>query len=268
MNLGNTCCGSKLEGSSLKLQKKESERGGFILKGKVPDSSFFCSASPAKTDGQVFTAAVVAPHQGFGVHAALQRLGTTRNLSGKIHFSTRRCGDGDTLDDAAVQGLERMLRVKAQLETVSAGRCGVSGGSSRGCGGETVFETAHPTAGESTMDIELHEVHESERVDSQAQKSCGGFGAAETAALATAGSGAHATEGIIGLHEVSETDFPSLPNSSQSPNSCFGSSSSACARRVARVACCWCVLLVFASVSSFLCGVCCCCTCACVDPAR
>ena len=129
-------------------------------------------------------------------------MGTTRNLSGKLHFSTRCCGDGDTLDDAAVHGLERMLRVKARLETVSAARCGVSGGSSRGCGGETVFETAHATAGERTMDIELHEVHGSERLDAQAQKSCGGFGAAETAALTTAGE----SVGILGLSQVSESD--------------------------------------------------------------
>ena len=171
------------------------------MKGKVPDSSFFCCASPPKTDGQVFTAADV-PHQGFGFQAALQRLGTTRNLSGKLHFSTRSCGDGDILDDAAVQGLERMLRVKARLETVSAGCCGVSGGPPRGCGGETVFETAHSTAGESTMDIALHEVHESERLDAQAQKSCGGFGAAETAAFATAGE----SVGILGLRQVIESD--------------------------------------------------------------
>ena len=208
----------------LNNKRKNVKEVVFNLKGTVPDSSFFCCASPPKTDGQVCTAAVVALHQGFGFQAALQRLGTTRNLSGKMHFSTRRCGDGDTLDDAAV----------------SAGRYGVSGGSSRCCGGETVFETAHATAGESTMDIELHEVHESERVDAQAQKSCGGFRADETAALATAGSGAHATaresKGIIGLHEVSESDVHSLQNSSHSPNSCFGSSSSACAR-VSRAAC-------------------------------
>ena len=58
----------------------------------MPDSSFFCCTSLPKTDGQVFTAADVAPHQGFGFQAALQRLGTTRNLSGKLNFSTRRGG--------------------------------------------------------------------------------------------------------------------------------------------------------------------------------
>ena len=201
MNLGNTCCGSKLKRSCLKQQKTEGERNCFNLKGKVPDSSFFFAAPlTQRRDGQVFAAADV-PHQGLGFQAALQRLRTTRNLSGKLHFSTRSCGDGAILDDAAVQGFERMLRVEARLETVSAGCCGVSGGPPRGCVGETVFETAHSTAGESTVDIALHEVHESERLD-QAQKSCGGFGAAETAAFATAGE----SVGILGLRQVIESD--------------------------------------------------------------
>ena len=181
-------------------------------------------------------------------------MGATRNLSGKLHFSTRRCGDGDTFDDAAVQGLERMLRVKARLETVSAGRYGVSGGSSRGCAGETLFETAHASAGESTMDIELHVVHEfgalgelgvsPGAVDSAhatADENKGivelhevnesDFSKADAAvAAATAGE----SVGNIGLLEVLESDFPSLPNSSHSLNSRLGSLSSACARRVAR----------------------------------
>ena len=42
------------------------------------------------------------------------------------------------------------------------------------------------------------------------------------------------SERIIRLHEVSESDFPPLLRSSQSPNSCPGSWSSACARSVAR----------------------------------
>ena len=181
MNLGNTCLGSKLERSCLKQQKKDSERGCFNLKGKVLDSSVFCCASPPKKDGQVFVAAVVASHQDFGFQAALQRLGTTRNLSGQLHFSTRRCRDGDTLDDAAVQGLERMLRVKALLDTVSAGHDG---------SGETVFETAHATADENNGIVELHEVHESD------------FSKAEAAvAAATPGE----NKGIIGLHEVNES---------------------------------------------------------------
>ena len=60
------------------------------------------------------------------------------------------------------------------------------------------------------------------------------------AALRWSGSGAHATasenKGIIGLLEVSESDFPSLQNSSHSPTLRLGSSSSACAR-VSRAAC-------------------------------
>ena len=48
-----------------------------------------------------------------------------------------------------------MLRVKTRLETVSAGRHGVSGGSSLGCAGETLFETAHATAGESMSLVRL-----------------------------------------------------------------------------------------------------------------
>ena len=151
----------------MKQQKKESERGCFNLKKKVLDSSFFCGASPPKTDGQVFTAADVAPHQGFVFQAALQRWGTTRNLSGELNFSTRRGCDGDILDDPAVQGLELMPRVKARLETVPAsgttvtttGRRVVSGGA----------QTAHATAGDSKKVIELHEVHESEVLDAQAQ---------------------------------------------------------------------------------------------------
>ena len=154
-----------------------------------------------------------------------------------------------------LQGLERMLRVKARLETVSARRCGVSGGASPGCGGETVFKTAHATAGESTKFVELHEVHESEVLNAQAQKFCSGSGAAETAALATAGE----SKGIVGLREVNESDrfgtdavvaaatagesegtirllevfeseFPPLPNSSHAHNSCLRLSTSACAR--------------------------------------
>ena len=201
MNLGSTCLGSKLERRCLKQYKKVSERGCFNFTRKVPDSSVFCCASHPKKDGQVFQAAVVASHQDFGFQAALQRLGTIRNLSGQTRFSARRCRDVP-LDNAAVQGLERMLRVKARLETVPDGLCGVSGGASRGCGGETVFKTAHATAGESTKVVELHEVHESEGFNAQAQKSCCVSGAAETAAVATAGE----SKGIVGLHEVNESD--------------------------------------------------------------
>ena len=120
MNLGSTCLGSTLERRCLKQHKKESERGCFNFTRKVPDSSVFCCASPPKKDGQVFEAAVVASHQDFGFQAALQRLGMIRNLSGQLPFSARRCRDVP-LDDAAVQGLERMLRVKARLDVVSAG---------------------------------------------------------------------------------------------------------------------------------------------------
>ena len=52
------------------------------------------------------------------------------------------------------------------------------------------------------------------------------------AAVRTAAAGD--SERIIRLHEVSESDFPPLLRSSQSPNSCPGSWSSACARSVAR----------------------------------
>ena len=225
------------------------------MQGKVPDSTVFCCASPPKTDGQVFEAAVVAPHQDFWFQAALQRLGTTRNLSGKLHFSTRRGRDGDTLDYAAVQGLERMLRVKTRLETVSAGRYGVSGGSSLGCAGETVFETALATAVESTMDIELQEGHEfgaigelgvSPGADDSAHATSDDFkGIFELhevnesdlskaeAAVAAATAGESEGEGNIRLFEVLESDFPPLPNSSHSLNSRLGSMSYACARRVA-----------------------------------
>ena len=78
MRLGNTCRGSKWERSCLKLKRK------------VPDSSFFCCASPPKSDGQVFTAADVASHQVFVFQAALQRWGTTRNISGELDFVTAR----------------------------------------------------------------------------------------------------------------------------------------------------------------------------------
>ena len=158
----------------------------------------------------MFEAAVVASHQDLGFQAALQRLGTTRNLSGQLHFSTRRCRDGDPLDDTAVQGFERMLRVKARLDTVSAGHDG---------SGETVFETAHATADENKGIVGLHEVNESD---------C--FRAEAAVAAATAGE----SEGTIRLLEVFESDFPSLPNSSHAHNSFLGSLSSACARRVAR----------------------------------
>ena len=58
-------------------------------------------------------------------------------------------------------------------------------------------------------------------------------GADETyAAVWTATAGER--ERIIRLHEVTESDFPPLLCSSQSPNSCPGSWSSACARSVAR----------------------------------
>ena len=52
------------------------------------------------------------------------------------------------------------------------------------------------------------------------------------AAVQTATAGE--SERIIRLHEVSVSDFPPLLRSSQSPNSCLGSWSSACARSVAR----------------------------------
>ena len=52
------------------------------------------------------------------------------------------------------------------------------------------------------------------------------------AAVLTATAGE--SERIIRLHEVSVSDFPPLLRSSQSPNSCLGSWSSACARSVAR----------------------------------
>ena len=76
MNLGSTCLGSTLERRCLNQHKKESERGCFNFTRKVSDSSVFCCASLPKKDGQVFEAAVVASHQDFGFHAALQRLGT------------------------------------------------------------------------------------------------------------------------------------------------------------------------------------------------
>ena len=124
-----------------------------------------------------------------------------------LGVSAARGCDGDILDDPAVQGLERMLRVKARLETVpaagttvtSTGRRVVSGGA----------QTAHATAGESKEVIELHEVHESEVLDAQAQKLCIGSGAAEMAAHATAGE----SQRIIGLRERCESDFPYLNSS-------------------------------------------------------
>ena len=188
-----------------------------------------------KKDGQVLQAAAVASHQDFGFQTALQRLGTIRNLSGQTRFSEKRCRDVP-LDDAAVQGLERMLRVKARLETAPDG-------------GETAFTNVHATAGESTKIVKLHEVHESEG------KSCCVSGAAETAAVPAAGEskgifGLHGvnetgrmgtvaavaaanageSEGIIRLLEVFESDFPPLRNSSHAHNSCLRLSTSACAR--------------------------------------
>ena len=70
------------------------------------------------------------------------------------------------------------------------------------CGGENVFKPTHASAGESTKVVELHEDHESEVVVAQAQKSCSASGAAETVALAIAGE----NKGIVGLHEVNESD--------------------------------------------------------------
>ena len=75
-------------------------------------------------------------------------------------------------------------------------------GAPRGCDGETAFEPAHATAGESKKVIELHEVHESEGLDAQAPKFCIGSGAAEMAALATAGENVE----ILGLRQVIESD--------------------------------------------------------------
>ena len=234
MNLGSTCLGSKLERRCLQQYKKVSERGCFQLTKKVPDSSVFCCASPPKKDGQVFQAAAVASHQDFGFQTAHQRLGTIRKLSGQMCFS-ERCRDVP-LDDAAVQGLERMLRVKARLETVPDG-------------GETEFTNVYATAGESTKIVELHEVHESggkSRCVSGAAESAAVLAAGESKGIfglhevnetdrmgtvdAVAAANAGESEGIIRLLEVFESDFPPLPNSSHAHNSCLRLSTSACAR--------------------------------------
>ena len=75
----------------MKLKEKVWEQSCLKLKRKVPDSLFFSRcASPPKSDGQVFTADGVAPHQVFVFQAALQRWGTTRNFPGDFDFVTAR----------------------------------------------------------------------------------------------------------------------------------------------------------------------------------
>ena len=142
----------------------------------------------------------------------------------------------------------------------------------------------HATAGESTMDIELHEVHEfgalgelgvsPGAVDSAHATADENKGIVELhevnesdlskAEAAVAAATAGESEGNIRLFEVLESDFPSLPNSSHSLNSRLGSLSSACAR-CPLCCCCSCTCLPWFFIS---CCVCCCCTCACFDPAR
>ena len=77
--------------------------------------------------------------------------------------------------------------------------------------------SVHATAGESEEIIGLLEVCEW----SEFSKKAGAAGVAATAGV---------SEGITGSFEVTESGFPSLPNSLHSSNSCLGSSTSACAR--------------------------------------
>ena len=66
----------------------------------------------------------------------------------------------------------------------------------------------------------------SDIVGLQAEDESVRFGSDAGFAAATAGE----SERIIGLHEVSESEFPPLPNSSHAHNSCLRLSTSACAR--------------------------------------
>ena len=108
--------------------------------------------------------------------------------------------------------------------------------------------TAHDTAGESKRIRGLLEVTESDSVKYLADFTA----TAESASVTRATAGE--SEGIIGSSRLSESDSSPLTSSG------LGSSSSACARRVARF-CCFCVCTCLPRFLIFCC-VCCCCTCA------